>query len=81
MKAKGYIITTKFKKVDYFFKPTENKWVKDIKQIAIGDIYFTDLVVKLYMGDSPKSPSAEDFPLLDYNLWERKEFTIETNII
>ena len=54
--------------------------IKDIKQISIGDIFFTDIPVKLYMG-TPTWPTQNAFPDLDSDLWEKAEFTIETNII
>ena len=64
MNASGYIFRTKHRDVSYYYKPTTEKWVIDIKLVSIGDIYFQTLAAKLFIG-SNKEPNKEDFPILD----------------
>lgn len=74
MTASGYVYTVNHLGKTYYYKPSEDKWVQDIKKISIGDIYFDSLLVRATLG-YPDKPSKNDLPF--ENPFEKKKFKIE----
>ena len=63
MTAQGFIYTVLMYGKDYFYRPTEGIWTADMKKISLGDIYFTNKLVQLRMGN-PDHPDMSEWPKL-----------------
>jgi len=74
MKANGHIFTVEHLGTTYYYLPSHEKWVKDIKLISLGDIYFDNILVQAKLG-RPGPPKKENYSFT--NKFEKKNIKFE----
>lgn len=74
MKASGHIFIVEHLGSTYYYLPSQNTWVKDMKRISLGDIYFGNILVKAKLG-SPVAPKEEDYSFT--NSFGKKNISFE----
>ena len=70
MTAEGIVYMVLHCGKDYYYLPTKETWVMDMKQISLGDIYFSNRLVQMQLG-KPEKPDMKNFPGLSPNPYEK----------
>ena len=73
MTASGFLYRVLMFGKDYYYLPTQETWTLDMKQISLGDIYFSNPLVQSQLG-KPKAPDMAEWP--DLPEPEKKEIKI-----